>query len=529
MATAAVIGVLLSGGPAAAHADLESTSPTQGAQLTSQPGAVVLTFSEAVSLPARAIIVLDSQSNRVDTGAATHPDGNGAAAAVALRPLLPAGSYLVVWHVTSDDGHPVSGNFAFGIDVPAAPSPAAVTSTPDTTLGAVRWLAQFIAFAGTLVLIGAVVVLLRVWPTGATSRAARHTVTWAWCAALAGTVLLLAVGVAYGAGGRLADVFSTATLSSMLATTAGRLGALRVVVLMVGALIWWRARRAGRLPRLLEMVGLALLTVETLGGLVVVATGVLRRPVRVPEPVLVTGGVPAGAFESPVPDETGPVLTRWSRLATASVALVAATGAVSAVRDVGAWGALASTTYGRLVLGKVTLFAAIVLVASVSHRLVRRWADAPPGSAQSARLRRLVLVETAIALTIHGLTATLVATPPGAETYLPSFTTTLIGQAPTGERVTLDVLVRPTRPGFEGLTIHASSQPGAAVPITVANMTFTNRGTGIGPMDFPATTTTGQGVEDTIISVPGPGRWDVSMRILVDGRWYSASTSYEVG
>ncbi len=266
------------------------------------------------------------------------------------------------------------------------------------------------------------------------------------------------------------------------------------------------------------------------GGLVVIAAGVLDRPAQVPELVPVTvRAPPERAPEHPVPDETGEVLARWSRLATASVALVAATGAVSALRNVGSWGALGGTAYGRLVLAKVALFAAVLLVASVSHRLVRRWAGAPAGSSPAARLRRLVLTETAVAVAILGVTAALVATPPGADTYLPSFTTTLTGQAPTGERVVLDVLVRPTRPGFEGLTIHASTPAGAAVPITTANMTFTNRDTGIGPMDFPATTTAGRGVEDTIISVPGPGRWSVSMQLLIDHRWYAASTSYEVG
>lgn len=555
----AVIGLLVGAGPAAAHAELESTSPAQGTQLTSEPASVVLTFSEAVSLPARAIIVLDGESNRVDAGQATHPGGNDAAAAIGLRPGLPDASYLVVWHVISDDGHPVSGSFTFGIGVPAAPPPAPSAASPDPMLGAVHWLAQFVAFAGTLVLIGAVVALLLVWPAGVSSRAARRIVSGAWWTALAGAVLLLAVGGAYGAGGGLADVFSTATFSTMVATTAGRLGVLRVAVLVVGAQIWRRAGRSGRLPRRLDMVGPWLFIVETfsfaghaghgtwpllastvdllhisgagawVGGLVVIAGGVLRQPAQVQERVSVTSGAPARISELPPPDETGPVLARWSRLATASIALVAATGAVSALRDVGSWGALGGTAYGRLVVAKVALFAIVLLVASFSHRLVRRWAGAPAGTPRATRLRRLVFIELTIAVAILGVTAALVSTAPGADTYLPSFTTTLTGHGPTGERVVLDVLIRPTRPGFEGLTIHASTQSGQAVPITMANMTFTNRGAGIGPMDFPATTTAGRGVEDVLISVPGPGSWDVSMKLLIDQQWYSASTSYEVG
>ncbi len=560
---AAGIVVLLGAAPAGAHADLESTSPSGGGQVASEPDSVVLTFSEAVSLPARAIIVLDARFNRVDTGDPTHPAGDAAAAAVGLRRGLPDASYLVVWHVISDDGHPVSGTFTFGIGVPASPVLAGAATSPDPLLAAVHWLAQFAALAGTLVLIGAVVLLLFVWPAGASSGAARRVVSGAWSAALAGTVLLLVVGGAYGEGGGAADLLSTATLSAMVATTAGRLGVLRVGALLVGAAIWRHAGRSGRLPRWLDLVGVWLFTVETfsfaghaghgtspvlastvdllhlsgagvwVGGVVVIASALLRRPVRVDERVPVTAGAPAElaehrVAERPVADATGPVLMRWSRLATGSVALVAVTGGLSAGRDVGSWGALVATTYGRLVLTKVALFVVVLLVASFSHRLVRRWAGAH-GSARAAALRRLVLTESAVAVGILAVTAALVSTTPGVETYLPSFTTTLTGQAPSGARVVLDVLVRPTRPGFEGLTIHAASESGAAVPITTANLRFVNRENGIGPIDFPATTTAGRGVEDTIISVPGPGRWDVSMRLLIDERWYSASSSYDVG
>ncbi len=556
---AAAIGLIVGAGPAAAHADLESTSPAAGTQLTSEPASVVLTFNEAVSLPARAIIVLDSQSNRVDTGATTQPGGNESAAAVGLRTGLPDASYLVVWHVISDDGHPVSGNFTFGIGVPAAHPRTAPAANPDPKVAAGHWLAQFIAFAGTLVLLGAVLVLLVIWPAGRSFPAARRVVAAAWLAALTGTVVLLALGAAYGAGGGPADILATATLSTMAATTAGRLGLLRVAVLVVGAVIWRRAGRSKRLPGRLEVAGLWLLTVETfsfaghaghgtvpllastvdvlhltgaaawVGGLVVLAVGYPRQPAQAQVGVPVPVGAPATVGERDVPDEIGPDLVRWSRLATVSVALVAATGAVSALRDVGSWGALGGTTYGRLVLAKVVLFAVVLLVASFSHRLVRCWARAPLGTPPATRLRRLVLTESTIALAILGVTAALVSTAPGADTYLPSFTTTVTGDAPAGEQVFLDVLIRPTRPGFEGLTIHASTRTGHAVPITTANMTFTNRATGIGPIDFPATTTPGGGVEDTLISVPGPGLWEVSMRLLIDQQWYAVSTSYDVG
>jgi hypothetical protein len=54
----------------------------------------------------------------------------------------PAGAYTVVWRVTSADGHPVSGTFAFTADeastsptTTSAPTVTAATSTTATNVG----------------------------------------------------------------------------------------------------------------------------------------------------------------------------------------------------------------------------------------------------------------------------------------------------------------------------------------------------------------------------------------------------------
>ena len=552
--------LLVAAGPATAHADLKSTTPAAGSEVAIEPAMVVLTFSEAVSVPARAIVVLDAAANRVDTGEVTHPAGDTSAAAVGLRPGLPEASYLVVWHVISDDGHPVSGNFTFGVGVPAGPPPSAPPSTPDTALDIAHWLGQFLTFVGALALAGAVAFVLVLWPGGRGSTATERVVTTAWVTASVGSLILLVSGPAYGSGGSLWDAVRGSDLAAVLRTTEGRLDVLRVLVLLMGALAWRRAARAGRPMGRLDAVALWLLLVESFsfaghaghssspllttsvdalhltaagtwfGGLVVLSAVLQRQPARVAVAVGSTVGAPARPREPEnahrPEDHLAGVLPRWSTLATASVATIAATGVFAATRDVGSWGALWATTYGRLVVVKVLLFAVVLLVAAISHRTVRRWA---PTATASSRLRRLVVTEAVLVSVIVGATAALVATAPAVDTYRPTFTTTLTGTEPTGGSVVLHVLIRPTTPGFEGLTVHASATSGEEVPIVEATMSFINRETGIGPIEFPATVTPGKGVEDTLISVPGPGRWDVSMQLLIGTQWYSARTSYDVG
>ncbi len=343
---------------------------------------------------------------------------------------------------------------------------------------------------------------------------------------------------------------------------------MRLLTLLAGAVAWRHAGRAGRPLGRFDAVALWLLVVEStsfaghaghgsmplvattldalhltatatwFGGLVVLAAAVLRPPARaatrVAAPVAVTvgagGGGPVERHDPHRPDpgdgELSAVLARWSVVATTSVATIALTGAVAAVRDVGSVPALWGTDYGRLVAVKVFSFAVVLLVAAGSHRTVRRWSTA---AADAFRLRRLVLTETAVVAVVVGVSAALVTTAPAAETYRPSFETAVTGTASGGGRIALDVLVRPTTPGFEGLTVHASDPSGRAVPVEVATVSLLNRGTGIGPIEFPAPVTPGQGVEDTLVSVPGPGRWEVSMRLRVGGEWYSATTSYDVG
>jgi copper transport protein len=79
-------GWLLTGvvvaGPASAHAELESTSPEDGARLATAPSEVTLHFSEGVTLGAGYARVLDSRQQRVDTG---QPSVSGDVVTIPLR------------------------------------------------------------------------------------------------------------------------------------------------------------------------------------------------------------------------------------------------------------------------------------------------------------------------------------------------------------------------------------------------------------------------------------------------------------
>jgi copper resistance protein C len=131
-------GLLAAAGPAAAHDVIRSTNPADGAVVDRLPDRVVLTFDE----PALALgseVVVTGPAGPVSDGPPSLVD-NEVRQAVRAGP---AGRYTVLWRVTSADGHPVSGTFAFttrqagaGAASTAPASSSRVTPSPATTAAA---------------------------------------------------------------------------------------------------------------------------------------------------------------------------------------------------------------------------------------------------------------------------------------------------------------------------------------------------------------------------------------------------------
>jgi putative copper export protein/mono/diheme cytochrome c family protein len=105
---------------------------------------------------------------------------------------------------------------------------------------------------------------------------------------------------------------------------------------------------------------------------------------------------------------------RFSRLALGVVLLLAATGVANAYLYVGDVAGLLGTAYGRLLLLKLSLFAAILLLAHANRRSL----PALAGEAQTIgrpamrRLARFVILEGALALVLLALAAAMATTTP---------------------------------------------------------------------------------------------------------------------
>jgi hypothetical protein len=92
------------------------------------PASVTLTFDEP-ALAMGTLVVVTGPTGDVQVGAPRLVDNT---VTQDLRGGAPAGRYTVSWRVTSDDGHPISGTFAFTSRA-AGTGTASAVPTPSPT------------------------------------------------------------------------------------------------------------------------------------------------------------------------------------------------------------------------------------------------------------------------------------------------------------------------------------------------------------------------------------------------------------
>ena len=120
-ATGALVTLLLTAVPAAAHARVVRTTPTNGATISGRVPLVSVVFDDPVQLVPRSLVVSGATGAPEPIGAARVVGGRTLEATVAGR--LPAGRYFVGWRILSDDGHIESGSFGFAVGAAGAVAP----------------------------------------------------------------------------------------------------------------------------------------------------------------------------------------------------------------------------------------------------------------------------------------------------------------------------------------------------------------------------------------------------------------------
>jgi len=425
----AVAGLwLLATGPAAAaHGSLLSSEPAGGSSLGRAPAAVTLRFSERPDPGLSTVRVLDSGGRVVAGGPARPVPGRPMELRVPTADLA-AGGYTVSWRVVSAvDGHRTDGVFGFGVGPAGAPAPPAsqvaearTGPAPGPLAVAGRWAWYW----GLALLVGAAATGLLVFGGRLPGRPG----------------LLLGLALAAAAGGlaamtAVARADAGVALGDLLGSTTGRWLLWRAAMLAwAGAAAWWllaRRRAGGRVPAppatrgpllALGLAGGAGMLVHALAGHAAVPSSL--RPLHLLAQwahlaavgvwigglvwLLVALGARGGG------GSTREVVVRFSRLAGAGLAAVVVTGVARSADELGGWGRLADSGFGRALDLKLVLFAGLVaLGARNRYRLVPLFQGGPDDAPAAARLGRSVGGELGLAAAVLAAAALLSQLAPG--------------------------------------------------------------------------------------------------------------------
>jgi copper transport protein len=486
---------------ASAHAGLQRSDPAAGAMLGATPTAVRLSFSEEPEAALSVIRVLGTSGAAYQLGTPERVPGDPLGLLVHTSPLE-QGVYTVEWRVVSAvDGHATAGSYAFGVR--ASPiGVAAVSRSTSPVSSPLEVVARWTLLAGLISVLGAAAASIGRFgsPSGEDQLGGMG-----WGLSVAG-LGLLAVAQRGNAASSFAALFHT-SVGRALIWRAVAVGAAGVAVLV--------ARRGSSRIRRGAMLAAGLAAVAAVGVHAAAghaaAGGSRSVQVAVQSAHLAAVGVWIGGLIALLLGVRGApsslkasAVRRFSTVAAVALLVVAATGAVRAVRQVSSWGDLVSTGYGRGVLAKGALILGIAAFGAMN-----RWRSVPAAATDLGRLRRTSRGELALAAAAVAVAALLgtLAPPAAGESAVP------LGLSISGSDFGTTLRVRLTtasdQPGPNRFVVRAVDYDTNA-PIEARNVSLR-----FIPLDDP-----GVGATSLVLSRRPDGSYAGSgANIAFDGRW----------
>jgi copper transport protein len=544
LAPLAGLWLLATGPAAAAHGALRSSDPAGGSSLDRAPSAVTLRFTERPDPGLSTVRVLDSSGRVVAGGPARPVPGRPAELRLPLAGL-PAGGYTVSWRIVSAvDGHRTDGVFGFGVGpaaaprLPAARAVAGVRTDPAPAPLAVagRWAWYW----GLALLAGAAATGLLVFGGRLPGRPA----------------LLLGLALAAAAAGLAAMTVAARAdtavpIGDLLASTTGHWLLWRAATLAAaGGAAWWVTRRAAKPPATegtlparpgtsgaLVALGVAAgagMLVHALAGHAAGPSSLRLLNLLAQWAHLLAVGVWIGGlawllaalWSRGAVWSTREVVVRYSRLAGISLAVVVLTGVARTVDELGGWGRLADSGFGRALDLKLVLFAGLVALGALSRYRIVPLFRAGARRRATARLRRSVGAELGLAAAVLAAAALLSqlapGVPSGSGTARPGPSAPPVLRATGSDWATTVKVSLTVTPGAAGpnrfTAVVADFDTGGALPVDRVELAGT-------PLSHPDL-----GTARLELTEAPDGRWLGQGRLLsLAGRWNLTTTIQQAG
>ncbi|MEU0684438.1 copper resistance CopC/CopD family protein [Streptomyces albogriseolus] len=418
----ALAGLLGTAPPASAHATLLFTSPAADATVADAPASLVLVFDQPVNLSGSTVRL--GPTAELGKPALSRGDRT---LTVPVRSRLAEGVHSVDWQVTARDGDIMTGDYRFAVGprtiaLGSGQTTAAKDATPTTAL---RWL-LFTALALMLGERAAGRLATRI-----PDAPARRPRPWMLPAALTGCAAALALAALQIGDGSLA---------SLLDTRPGVLSVVEVAAFaLAGAAVLVRRRTWALVPLAAVLIAEALRAhpqaEQAVAGPLLTFIHLTAAALWAGTLVQVLRTMAAWRGER---SAARALLVAYARLAAWLFAAVVATGLIAALLLV-PLDDLATTTYGRVLLGKTALVLSVAALALAARRRLRRSDGSPQRPARA---------ETGVLAVVLALSATLTVLPVPADADRP------LPFAPPADGPTVPV---GTRAGEIGISARASA------------------------------------------------------------------------
>ncbi|MGW2209605.1 copper resistance CopC/CopD family protein [Streptomyces sp. NPDC001781] len=545
--TSLLLLVLGTASPASAHAALRASDPEDGMILPRAPRTLTLTYTESVGLLTDSFRIYDPGNHRLRTGPADHAPGRADTVRVPLPARMAKGTYVVAWRVVSADSHPVSGALTFSVGERTVTTATAPGETENRTTTSLYDIVRYLSYLAVALVLGAAAFVAYCRPP---RRGVLRPLFVTGAATLLGsTPALLLLRGPYEEG--TAPAFTS--LGRTLTTRPGELLLARLLLLLVavGAVLLLRRRPVPRPAAVTAGAVLAVALALTWSAAEHASAGI-QVPLAVASTTLHLlatacwlGGLAALLMTLRASTVPARVVTRFSRLAQTSVAVLVVTGVYQSWRGLGTWQALTDTTYGRVLLAKLAAVGVLLAAAAWSRKWTGRLSTAaevpakvlepaggaalppePPAPAPALpvhRLRRTVLAEAAVGVVVLVLTTLLTSTLPGraaeeaatADTGIPAASVTnvpfTVGENGRGKvQITFD----PGKVGSNSLQAVVYGANGALAAVPELRITMTLPAQRLGPLDTGVTDRGGYWATNSF-DLPIPGTWTMKVTVRV--------------
>jgi copper transport protein len=365
-----------------AHAVPRTTLPAANAVLPEAPREITIRFSERVEARASSLRVFDAHGTRLDDGTAAVIPGDPWLYGMTLPPIG-TGVYTVSWRVVSaDDGHVTEGAYVFVVGGTANSGPPEA----DQVIAVTGWLdalARWLGMLGAVALIGMLTASVVFWRRRL-PRIPPPSYVLSWLA-----VLLLISSLTLLARLQRLPVEGSgrAGLGIVMSSTIGQITAakLGVVVLLGGALVGYWCVSGGRTWSWAMALFLTVLLLMSDALVSHSAATPAWRGLALGAELLHLLGVTLwvgglGYFatlfwwgtlrESSAANELAWAIPAFSLLAVVAVGLLTVSGLYLTQLHLGSLNPLFSTSYGRILLAKLSVVALMMALGGYHQFIV---------------------------------------------------------------------------------------------------------------------------------------------------------------